>query len=92
MKCFEPDVKEALLKETDNCRYSERPQGFRSCNTHDCNEDDSSEESTEAPVKVVVPTKKHTEPKVRLIQNDSTPSMFSFFAFFKFFHFNFYRN
>lgn len=75
MKCFEPDIKETLLKESDRCRYSERPQGFRSCNTHECGDDeDSSEESTEEAPKVVVTTKKNTEPKVRLIQNDSTPS------------------
>lgn len=83
MKCFEPDVKETLLKESDKCRYSERPQAFRSCNTHDCDGDSSdSDETTEAPKVVaptkkhVEPTKKHIEPKVRLIQSDSAPSTF----------------
>lgn len=77
VKCFEPDVKDALLKESDKCRYSERPQAFRSCNTNECDSDSSdSDETTEANKPVTVaPTKKHIEPKVRLIQNDSTPSM-----------------
>lgn len=77
MKCYEPDIKETLLKESDRCRYSERPQGFRSCNTHECSDtDESSEEATEVTPKIVVPTKKHAEPNVRLIQNDSITSKF----------------
>lgn len=80
MKCFEPDVKDVVLKESDKCRYAERPQAFRSCNTHDCDGDSSdssdSVETTTEPAKITVPTKKYVEPKVRLIQRDSAPSMF----------------
>lgn len=77
VKCFEPDVKEALLKESQSCRYSERPQGFRSCNTHECSEEDTSEEELpQTTSRPTTTTKKPIEPKVRLIQNDSTPSKF----------------
>lgn len=75
MKCFEPDLKETLMKETDNCRYTERPQAFRSCNTQNCDADSASS-TTETTV--TTSTKQPIEPKVRLIQNDvdSTPSEF----------------
>lgn len=54
------------MKETDNCRYSERPQAFRSCNSHKCDNESSSEEEKPAP-------KIRAEPKVELVQNDSSP-------------------
>lgn len=73
VKCYEPDLKEKILRECDNCRYSERPQGFRSCNLHECDKD-APTTTTEIAEKKITSTKKHVEPSVRFIQNDSVPS------------------
>lgn len=70
MKCFEPNAEEIILKESDKCKYAERPHAFSSCNTDECEET-----ITEAPAaNIIATTKRRIEPKVRLIQNDSTPS------------------
>jgi hypothetical protein len=50
------------MKETDNCKYSERPQGFRNCNTFSCDESEP----------IISKQSKH-DPKVDLVQNDITP-------------------
>lgn len=50
------------MKETDNCKYSERPQGFRNCNTFNCEESEP----------IISKQSKH-DPKVDLVQNDITP-------------------
>lgn len=52
------------MKETDNCKYVERPQGFRHCNTHHCTE------STATTPKSLREIGDQYDPKVDLIQND----------------------
>lgn len=64
VKCLEPNLDTRQMKETDNCKYSERPPGFRQCNTHSCETTDLSN-SSQASSK--------EDPKVNLIQNDITP-------------------
>lgn len=65
VKCFEPSLDTTQMKETDNCKYSERPQGFRNCNTHSCEETTTKSSTRINAVKY--------DPKVDLIQNDITP-------------------
>jgi hypothetical protein len=61
VKCFEPNSREKQLKESQTCKYAERPVGYRNCNTHSC-----SDEQPKAP-------ENYSEPRVDLIQNDITP-------------------
>lgn len=72
IKCLEPNTKEKLLRETDNCRYSERLQAFRHCNTHEC-ENDSHSSDIVGEEERSVTRRRPAEPKVELIQNDSLP-------------------
>lgn len=60
-------MKEKILKESDKCRYVERQQAFRSCNTHECEK----ETATQTTERVTTTTKKHVEPRVQFIQNDA---------------------
>jgi len=36
VKCFEPNLSETQMKESQNCRYAERPNAYTTCNTHAC--------------------------------------------------------
>lgn len=64
---MEPNVKEKLLQESERCRYSERPVGYRTCNTDECdNNKDLRTTSTTT-------TTESYEPRVDLIQNDISP-------------------
>ena len=56
MKCLEPAIKENILRESTSCKYSERPIGYRACNSHDCSLSSTTE----------------YDPRVDLIQNDAS--------------------
>lgn len=58
VKCLEPNIKDKHMKESSSCLYSERPIAFRTCNTHKCHEQ---------------PTTERYDPQVDLIQNDVMP-------------------
>lgn len=74
VKCFEPQLGEKSLSESDKCRYAERPGAFRSCNTEKCEEESSTSTSEEDSEELrYVKRRKQMEPKVELIQNDSLP-------------------
>lgn len=41
IKCLAPNVTEKNLEESLNCKYSERPIGYRKCNSHNCSQNNS---------------------------------------------------
>lgn len=75
-KCFEHDLKEKLLVESDKCRYIERQQAFRSCNTQECEKEMTTTTTTTTTIEqpTTTTTKKHVEPRVQFIQNDGMTS------------------
>ncbi|XP_059620455.1 thrombospondin type-1 domain-containing protein 4 isoform X2 [Phlebotomus argentipes] len=56
VKCFEPNIHLKLMKESQNCLYSEKPVAFRRCNGHQCDG--------------TATTEQYSEPRVDLVQND----------------------
>lgn len=62
------------MKESDKCRYLDRQQAFRSCNTHECEKEPVTEKTTERVTTTTTTTtvtpKKRIEPRVQFIQND----------------------
>jgi hypothetical protein len=75
LKCLEVDKTERVLRESKNCKYSERPNAMRYCNSHDCSGENFS--SSFFNEKLIIFLKfKFTEttttydPRVDMIQSD----------------------
>lgn len=62
IRCFEPSISDKQLKESLNCRYSERPVGYRNCNTHECSQKNNNQLTSTTATTI--------DPRVDLIQND----------------------
>lgn len=36
VKCLQPNLTEGQMKESNNCKYSDRELAYKACNEHDC--------------------------------------------------------
>uniref|UniRef100_A0A336LKH9 CSON007946 protein n=1 Tax=Culicoides sonorensis TaxID=179676 RepID=A0A336LKH9_CULSO len=63
VKCLEPNEAEGQMKESSNCKYSDRELAYKTCNVQDCQETSRSS-TTEPPAALY-------DPRVDMIQNDS---------------------